>query len=133
MMTYQKFLKLAGDYPEFTKTILYQWTSREKEVLNPIEIQIEWDIGGARGGNCWGDDACEYTSEEEEPEFKELDTILQKIVPKITYLEHKKLSSEVIEEDSRTDREYYGNYTNSSIKKIKLRKLYDTLVEMKLI
>jgi hypothetical protein len=87
-------------------------------------LTLKWEIGGARGGNCWGDDACQYTSYTEEPDFTLLDSILEAIVPDISFLKYKSIVSQVIIRKSGTDMEYYGNYTDYKTKTLDLQKLY---------
>ena len=51
----------------------------------------------------------------------------------MSYLQYKKLSSCCVEGGSRTEPEYYGNYTYYGVKTVDVRKLYDVLSEMELL
>ena len=95
--------------------------------------EVSWITGGKCGGNCWGDSADEYVSSQPEPELDLLDDLLQEVAPGTTFLQYKKLLKEVVEHDARTDYEYYGNYTEYGIKRVKFDSLYESLVHMKMI
>jgi hypothetical protein len=102
--------------------------------LEELYLYNEWCSGGISGGNCWGDDNHYAVEGESEPEFTDLDNILNEICPNITYLQYKKLISKVIkEEDSYTQIEYYGNSTIYSYKTILLKDLYDALKELNIL
>lgn len=67
----------------------------------------KWIVGGYthdRMGTSWNVDV------EEPLEFEELDTLLEKLVPNITYLQYKKLSKAVVEKENFDDMDYYHNY-----------------------
>jgi hypothetical protein len=101
--------------------------------LEELYLYNEWCSGGISGGNCWGDDGHYAAEGESEPEFTDLDNILNEICPNITYLQYKKLISKVIKEDSYTQHEYYGNSSNYSYKTVLLKDLYDALKELDLL
>lgn len=66
-----------------------------------------WIVGGYshdRMGTSWSADV------EESLEFEELDMLLEKLVPNITYLQYKKLSKAVVDIESFNDMDYYHNY-----------------------
>lgn len=88
-------------------------------------LYSEWSTGGMSGGNCWDDSGPRgYSSDEPEPEFTELDLILEKCIPNITYLQYKKLATK-IDFSSYTKDEYYGNCVNYSVKTIRLKDIQD--------
>lgn len=91
--------------------------------------------GGVHGGSCWDNsDPRPYSSSYEDPEIPELDTILETVCPKLTFLAYKRLMREVeIERLGETVHEYYGNYTEYVYKAVKVGKLYETLVAMELL
>ncbi len=132
-ITYEQFLeevkKIAGRYGYQDKA--YNYTSRKQEKVDPY-IYVEWSTGGVSGGSCWdSSNPTPYTSDNPPEELYSLDQILEKYRPNITYLEYKSLAAQIIEFDSRTEREYYGNSTNYAIKKVIIRKLYDYLIKNK--
>lgn len=91
-------------------------------ILNSVEI------GGSRGGSCWGGESQRYSCENNEKTFSCLDTILELVAPTVTFLQYRSLSR-LIETFDTVDYEYYGNYTEYRREYIKLQELYDWLVE----
>lgn len=69
-----------------------------------------WVVGGLTGGSCWGSNADQSVTAEEEPDFNQLDLFLEKYYPKITFLQYKKLAA-LVKVKEFTVGEYYGNYT----------------------
>lgn len=96
------------------------------------KLEIDWTTGGMTGGSCWGDDANQAVEAEPEPEFSDLDKVLEVLCPNISFLQYKKLCAEVVERDSDTNHEYYGNYYYKGIKRVHLKKLKSFLEENKL-
>jgi hypothetical protein len=96
-------------------------------------LSVKWVTGGITGGNCWGDSAEYAVTAEPEPEFRDLDVILEAVVPNISFVAYKKLVNELVETDSDTEYEWYGNYTHYAQKKVNLLDLYNQLKTMKLI
>ena len=95
-------------------------------------LTVEWTTGGETGGSCWdeGDEDRHYAVEsEKEPEFEDLDKILQSLCPQITFLQYKALNKDVVQEKDWTDREYYGNYYDKRSKSINLHVLGNYLKE----
>lgn len=80
-------------------------------------LSFSWETGGAEGGNCWGDHACWYSNDDDngarERFDNNLDAVLAKFLPKITYLEVNELKR-LITSNSYTNTGYYGNYSNHS-------------------
>lgn len=110
------------------------WDKRESDPCDPY-LFLEWETGGIRGGSCWDtgeghDPHRPYTTDNPEPEFTDLDKILEDVCPNINFLKYKTLASKVITYSSRTQNEYYGNHTSYMIKKLDLTKLYDGLSEL---
>lgn len=81
---------------------------------------------GARGGNCWGDEAQYFHNETPVQEFLPLEKILTKVAPNISYLKFREIQK-LIRTDWEEDREYYGNYTNYDIYKLDIKELYDSI------
>lgn len=136
-MTYEEFL-------DKVKTVLgytdnddsdrwyggpYGW---KKIAKNGHVLTCRWIIGGASGGSCWGD-SPEPRSGDPEPEFEELDKVLESLAPTISFIKYKRLLRDHIFTDEESEREYYGNYTVYAVKSIKLENLYNFLVEEQLL
>ena len=95
------------------------------------QLEVKWLTGGQSGGNCWHsyDETRYYSVDgEPEPEFEELDEILEKICPQITYLQYRKLEK-LFEYDSEHQNEYYGNYYIYAVKRLSIEALWNFLVE----
>jgi predicted kinase len=86
-----------------------------------------WEISGT-WNNCWGH--VRDVEPEEACEFKELDELLEKAVPNITYLQYKKISNVVFEEEIDIG-DYYSNVTGGC-NVCDIKDLYDRLVELSL-
>lgn len=71
------------------------------------------EVGGASGGNCWGDFAETYTNSRDAEPFIPLEAILRKTSPDISYLKFREIEG-LIEEELTIDSEYYGNYKEPS-------------------
>ena len=94
---------------------------------NEEYYQVKWEICGASGGNCWGDEVEYYSSKEPEPEI-DLDLLFKQVCPNITFLQYREVMKDIVERDTITNYEYYGNYTDYGVKRVKYQKLYDSLV-----
>lgn len=118
---YQDFLDKAFE--------ITQRYSDERELL-----YVQWETGGYEGGSCWNDHApTAYSTGAEPPELIELDSLLEKLCPSITFLQYKNLCNAVVESTSYTSGDYYGNSSNYNVKYILLSKLYSYLKEKGLI
>lgn len=88
-------------------------------------------IGGVSGGSCWdtGDEPDRHHAYHTEPEeFYELDSLLEKFAPAISFLQYKKLK-ELVESSEESQGEYYGNSTDYRTEYVYLDKLYTFLSE----
>ena len=113
---YQKFLSLV------------------KEVVgSKIEyIEVHWCTGGMTGGSCWGDDPQPRESDQPE-ELTQLDQIIEKVSPDISFLKYKNLCAEIVHTDTYTQNEYYGNSYNYIAKFVLMHELYEALKARKLL
>ena len=72
-------------------------------------IYSRYETGGMSGGNCWREgEARPFSCEPPKEQMKVLDIILEKLCPKLTYLQYKKLQ-ELVHDSEKTEWEYYGN------------------------
>ncbi len=106
-----------------------------RKVKKPGEPALvnRWEIGGARGGNCWGDKAYEYTNEESPPTWTSLHDALRVMCPQISYLQFLDLSAQHVKEDTESGGEYYGNYRIYKVNFLLLKDLYEFLIENNLL
>lgn len=108
----------------------YEAYERENNtfVRKPIMKSDSWLLGGT-WCNCWGD---EITLEpEQQPQFENFITILEKVAPKITFLEYRKLETACVTTEDYTDSsDYYGGSEDRRRYVCDLIKLYNMLSEM---
>lgn len=131
-MNFEKFMKKYGNNLEQLNLHQSFW-SRKNEETPVLGGQIEWVTGGITGGSCWGNDKMYSRSAHSEPSFDQLDNILEKICPNITFLQYKKICQDIIEEIDYEQNEYYGNSTNYRIKYFTAENLYHALLESNLL
>lgn len=130
-MTFKDFLEKINDIAS------YNYKKKKTGGYNNIphnSISITWSLGGQSGGSCWSSGDTHYTIPgETEPEFNQLDEILDIVCPTITFLKYKQLNRECVKVVEHTSSDYYGNYTNYASKYITLDDLYSYLKKEKLI
>lgn len=93
-------------------------------------IYGEVKLGGASGGNCWGDTASHYSTGKEasDAEVPDFDSLLEEIAPEITFLKYKNLMNSIHwQTTDECSNDYYGNYTNYGYKYIDRDQLYNDL------
>ena len=126
------------DKYSYRETNFVLLSNKEKKELDLDKhyLYIHWCTGGISGGSCWdtgeGADPHYAMDGEKEPEFDDLDTALLAIAPNISFLQYKKITT-VINQDSYTEPEYYGNCTYYAYKCVLLRNLFNKLVELELL
>lgn len=102
---------------------------RKEATLAPA-LMVEWSTGGTSGGSCWDDSNPQpYSTDNAPEELTDLDRILEKYWPEISFLQYRVLAAKLVKGGSYTEYEYYGNSTNRSFKLLWLRDLYTTLLE----
>lgn len=95
-----------------------------------LYIYGETEMGGARGGSCWGGKASNYSTgqEPEDAEVPELDNILEEISPNISFLKYKILIKSIPWlTNTKYYNDYYGNYTKYGYKYIDCNTLFESL------
>lgn len=105
----------------------------DKESKHRTVLYVEWSTGGASGGSCWNDDPAEsYWSSSSPEELTLLDSILERFCPNMSFLQYRKLTNTVCKSGTRTENEYYGNYTNYAFRMVILEDLWNYLEENQL-
>ncbi len=92
---------------------------RARSLEFPSELSVTWTVGGVTGNSCWGSDP-RPVSGEPEPDFEELDCLLEALCPEIRYLQYKKLVQSVVQTRDHANPDYYGNYTDLRTKFVSL-------------
>lgn len=132
-MSLEEFLKVGNAY-KIAKNSYSRYIG--EEVMTENGISVEWRTGGISGGSCWdeGDRDPHYSiGGDDEPEFKELDSLFEKVCPNITFLQYRNIMSECVSSYDYSINEYYGNHTDYKVKWVCLERLYNMLVEKNLI
>lgn len=137
-MSYEQFIELVNElkldvYDEQrlasrTDSFFYRG-KKERTYGDKLYLFHEWTSGGMSGRGYWGGE-LEAVEGDPEPGWTELDDLLAKVAPKITYLEYKKIDRMVTTGSYNDGGDYYGNYYTKSYKHIDLRELYDYLKEI---
>jgi hypothetical protein len=132
-MTHNDLIEIAKEFSYYTDNPDCKKVDRFEQYKNDLpepqtpSLYIEWRTGGMSGGSCWGDRARPCGGEQEPP-FESLDELLLKIVPKLSFLQYKKIEK-LIKTYEYTRSEYYGNYYEYTRKYIVLEDLYNLLKE----
>lgn len=112
----------ASSWDKFKAKYGRDYYGRELEYIT----SGSWTTGGT-WANCWGNEGT--CAAEPEDDFETLDDILAVEFPNISYLQFKELKKKYIELEEWGDNDYYGGCEYKAQWKIKVRDLYDFLVE----
>ncbi len=106
------------------------WSYFKKTPEKKPCLEVSWETGGVRGGSYHEDSENEdYTCDDPPAELTALDLIIEKLAPDMGFIPYKRMCSKVVEQDSYSNNEYYGNSTNYSVKRVDLKTLYDYFKE----
>ena len=84
-----------------------------------------WSLGGT-WGDCWGSHGS--VSPGERPDgMAELDTLLEKVAPNISFLQYKKITNECVSTEDFSERDYYGGCVYYSQYVLDVKSLIDIL------
>lgn len=123
------------DYNKFESDVAklleidFKWSPRG---IDAPCIYQQWCSGGLTGGSCWdtGDAVYRAIDGDTPPStFEELDKIIAEYWADIPYMQYRKHFMDCFETTSNTSNDYYGNYTNYTVKYVTIRTLYDILKE----
>lgn len=89
-----------------------------------------WTLGGTW---CAYDGRSGSVEAEKQPDFEELDHILENICPQITFLQYKHIMKECVTIEEEWERDYYGGSTTKAFYRCDLKQLYKYLKENNLI
>lgn len=127
-------------YPvDVIKHDVYKMTTYNS-IIEPFEngwkekgylVSDSWS-GGGTCGSCWSDELSIVESDPV-PEFIEFDNMLAEICPSISFLQYKRLCRTCVTTESRQESDYYGGCETRMWHQCDLKKLYNELVEMRLI
>lgn len=133
-------MKKFDDFLEYATDLGVVVTSHDEDEYYAIQRKTKakpfirseaWVTGGMSGGNCWDSEASTIYWTEEAKELIDLDVLLQKIAPDMTYLQYKELIRELdVKRQTYSVNEYYGNYTDHEYKYIELDHLHDVMIKL---
>lgn len=92
------------------------------------KLRSESWCGGGTWGNCWGNSGT--VAAEPPVEFTELDDLLSKVCPNITFLQYKRLLAKCVETEESCEHDYYGGSTTNYQYVCDLKKLADFIEEL---
>ncbi len=127
-MDYPQFIELVKSVTHVDKAVATSYNRRGATLVGNF-IQVSWTTGGESGGSCWdsGESVHHPVSTDREPEFTELDLVLEKVYPDLSFLGYKEVIRELVHYTDYTRDEYYGNYYIYGVKYVNLQELYDFL------
>jgi len=98
--------------------------------VKELVIYGRYETGGMTGGSCWNDEEPHpYSNDPPDDRLEVLSLTLEKLMPNISYLQYKKISK-LIHNNEETEREYYGNSTDLMIEYIILSELESFINEL---
>ena len=124
------------DYRESPEEAKSRWDRREHLLIGDV-FAVTFVTGGMGGGNCWGDEARSFTSQDydipEEGFHKELVfRLMEESDVPVKLSDMAKISRKVAElekEFHTTEYEYYGNSNDLKAVYLQVDELYDFLKE----
>lgn len=119
-MDYTEFAELAADAINTARG----WEGTTAEHLTKSGVRVRWTIGGSEGTGYDDGGSDRPVSAEPEPGLDELDIILEKVAPQVTFIAYKRIVSEVVTTNTDTSHGYYGEVTNYAEKSFNLKNLY---------
>lgn len=96
-------------------------------------ISVSWTTGGTSGASCWGGESIYPIRPDPPKELNELDIILEAVVPSLTFLQYKRITKNVVINNTWSNSDYYGNTDYKQSLTAVMYDLYCVLLEMNLI
>ena len=118
-------------YDEFAEFIDICKSVADWYSLNEDEFTFrsrEWSNGGT-WCDCW--DNTGHIHAESPKEFDEFDKILEKACPNITFMQYKRIKNDCVKLVDYTERDYYGGSESKSYWVCDLKKLFESIKELK--
>ena len=84
-------------------------------------IGVSWSLGGT-SGNCF-DDQVSSISPDAEPEFTEIDSVLEHYCPYLSYTQYKYMHNKLLHKDQKYESDYYSGGITYGYKYIYLDEL----------
>ena len=122
-----KINKVApNEWQENEQGIFIQPFGIPVHIKEPV-VYMRWHTGGVSGGSCWDHSNPQpYSSNNKKPKFEVLDLVLKELCPNIYFLQFRDVEK-LIQSDSKTEYEYYGNCEEFDIEYVVLSELIELL------
>lgn len=128
MIDYDEFLTLAHaaqeDHGWYREALKHDNAAVRDGHIHAFAVS--WISGGITGGSCWNDGGHYSVSPEPEAELTALSDILEKCG--VSFREGRNILK-LARMHTQTDRGYYGNFEEHTIKYVPFDEVYDKLVE----
>lgn len=116
MIEYSDLVKL------FTTNLADEYASHQ--IVKGFGLYTKWEVGGASGGSCWGDEAESYVGDIEPEPFTEFEDFLSE--NNVTLKDYQKIRN-LMHHYSWSDCGYYGNYSDYECRYYKLEEVFKLL------
>lgn len=124
-----EYLSFIAELKEKLNIIPWKDWRSNSEQNKKDRIGVSWSMGGT-SGSCW-DDTIITVSGDTEPNFIEIDLILDYYCPDISYVKYKIMHNKLINNDQGREGDYYGGCITYGYKYIYLEELFNWLKENK--
>lgn len=115
------------DLKSIVKEIVGEHRDYERrQYTDQIENSWKTNIESKHYENDYADEVWSPSGDDSEGDFIELELVLEKLAPQVTYLQVQKLLRTCVELEETSVHDYYERY-DLHIKKITVKKLYDYL------
>lgn len=123
-------MNMIQDYEQFLLTLnnelnIAPWYDYRSSHNTKDRIGVSWSLGGT---SCGYDHKTEVSGEIE-PEFTEIDSILEYYCPDISYLQYRSMSNKLLNKEEESSGDYYGGSITYGYKYIYLEELFEWLKE----
>jgi hypothetical protein len=124
-------IEVKIEYHDVLKKTIYEGEFEPISIKKDNTLRSQTWCSGGSWGDCWGNSGS--CSTEDPVSFVELDNLLERICPNLTFLQYKKIERECVEVETDYNYDYYGGCQHDSYYKCDLKKLYEIMIEMGLI
>lgn len=123
--------KLNDDfrYQEHVHTNFNDYVDHDKDD-SYLKFKVYVDRGGMHGGNCWGDDAENYSGSNISLNGFIIFDLFENIAPEINFIPARIIARDCVTSTTSTDYEYYGNYSTTEKFSFDFEFVLDELIKL---
>lgn len=128
-----EFIKKINDdftYQEYVYTNFYSGDEYSDDNDSFLKFTVHVDRGGMHGGNCWGDNAENYSGSNISVNGFIIFDLFESIAPEINFISARIIARDFMTSTSSTDYEYYGNYSTMETFSFDFRFVLDELIKL---